>query len=119
MSFNSTLYFTAVEEMFQDMLHLEEAETENISKNELELYNLTPKRSVRIRQQNLFGKDSSDFIIYRRSPKRLLNRFPALNTEQSSETLKDLQGLELLRLRKERSENEQKQNLQRHLNIRI
>ncbi|EDW83937.1 uncharacterized protein Dwil_GK18950 [Drosophila willistoni] len=119
MSFNSTLYFTAVEEMFQDMLQLEEAESENHSKNELESYNLTPKRTVRIRQQNLFGRDSSDFVIYRRSPKRLLNGLPAHNPGQSLETCKDLQGLELLRLRKERSENEQKQKLQRHLNIRI
>ncbi|XP_037722633.1 uncharacterized protein LOC119555367 [Drosophila subpulchrella] len=111
MTSDSTLYFTAVEDMFKEVLTIEDEDEvpENEEASE------TPKRYVRLRQQKLFANDSSSFVISRRSPKTESN---SLKLNISPRRLKELRGEEILRMRKDRAEKE-RMKPQRRLTLRI
>ncbi|XP_017053091.1 uncharacterized protein LOC108096216 [Drosophila ficusphila] len=112
MTSDSTLYFTAVEEMFKEVLTIED---ENLVSENEELPE-TPKRSVKLRQQKLFAKDSSGFMISRRSPR--IESEIDLKVDISPSRRKELRAEEILRLRKDRAEKE-RQKPQRRLTLRI
>uniref|UniRef100_A0A6P4E2V9 Uncharacterized protein LOC108039658 n=1 Tax=Drosophila rhopaloa TaxID=1041015 RepID=A0A6P4E2V9_DRORH len=112
MTSDSTLYFTAVEEMFKEVLTIEGDDlvpgNEEVSE--------TPKRCVRLRQQKLFANDSSSFVISRRSPR--IESAIDLKVDLSPGRRKELRGEQILRLRKDRAEKE-RQKPQRRLTLRI
>ncbi|XP_023164333.1 uncharacterized protein LOC111595039 [Drosophila hydei] len=110
-SSNATLYYTAIDDMFKDLL-LDTSTEQQVTENEAPL-TATPKRMVRIRKQNLFAKEmEEDFVICRRLPE-------ASNLSPSTQELrKERQGEELLRLRRQRWEAEQKKPMRR-LTMRI
>ncbi|KAH8404496.1 hypothetical protein KR222_006626, partial [Zaprionus bogoriensis] len=73
---NATLYYSAVEDMFKDLvLEQQEQQEESMKQHqqqqqvlEPEPWIATPKRVVRIRKHNLFGKDAApEFTIHRRA----------------------------------------------------
>lgn len=67
-STNATLYYTAMEDMFKDLLlDTDAVEQVYTMENEAPLID-TPKRMVRIRQQKLFAQDKKEFFICRRMP---------------------------------------------------
>ncbi|XP_016959220.1 uncharacterized protein LOC108030695 [Drosophila biarmipes] len=108
MTSDSTLYFTAVEDMFKEVVTIEDGDEvpENEEASE------TPKRCVKLRQQKLFANDSGSFVISRRSPKIESN---SLKLNISPARLKELRGEEILRMRKDRAEKKP----QRRLTLRI
>ncbi|KAH8371691.1 hypothetical protein KR093_008566 [Drosophila rubida] len=111
-SANSTIYYSAVEDMFKDMaLENNENNKEQMdtAENFMPLVD-TPKRSVRIRRLNLFGKDKSEFAICRRL---LLSSSIEELSQSSQEQHREQQGKELLRLRRERHEEEQQPTVRR------
>ncbi|XP_034107791.1 uncharacterized protein LOC117570345 [Drosophila albomicans] len=109
-SANTTMYYSAVEDMFKDML-IDTTETKeqemDTAVNDITWVD-TPKRSVRIRRLNLF-KDKPEFVICRRiiAPSKL-DLSP-----RSQELQKEQQSKELLRLRRERHEGEQRPPVRR------
>ncbi|XP_017010331.2 uncharacterized protein [Drosophila takahashii] len=111
-SSDSTLYFTAVEDMFKEVLTIdgEDEVPENEGASE------TPKRCVRLRQQKLFANDTSSFVISRRSP-RIESKLN-LKVNISPGRLRELRGEEVLRMRKDRAEKERLKP-QRRLTLRI
>ncbi|XP_034481392.1 uncharacterized protein LOC117787057 [Drosophila innubila] len=114
-SSNATLYYTAMEDMFKDLLlDTDSAEQVDTMENEMPLMD-TPKRLVRIRQHNLFTKDKEEFFICRRLP---LSSQKLDASPRSQEMHKEQQGKELLRLRRERCEGNQKKPMRR-LTMRI
>lgn len=110
-SSNATLYYTAIDDMFKDLV-LDTSKEEQVTENEAPL-TATPKRLVRIRKQNLFATEMEDeFVIYRRLPK-------ATDLSPSTKELrKERQGEELLRQRRQRWEAGQKKPTRR-LTMRI
>ncbi|XP_017112564.1 uncharacterized protein LOC108136100 [Drosophila elegans] len=112
MTSDSTLYFTAVEEMFKEVLTIEDDDLVPGNKEVLE----TPKRCVQLRQQKLFASDSSGFVISRRSSR--IESAIDLKGDISPGRRKELRSEEILRLRKDRAEKE-RQKPQRRLALRI
>ncbi|XP_022226148.1 uncharacterized protein LOC111076604 [Drosophila obscura] len=117
MTSNTTLYYTAVEDMFNELLTIEvdQLDTKNMDEPHSEPLVNTPKRCVRIRQHNLFDKDSTDFVICRRSPKTESGF--ELGTKLSPSRHRELQANHILRMRIERTENALKPR--RRLSMRI
>ncbi|KAH8246180.1 hypothetical protein KR038_002282 [Drosophila bunnanda] len=125
MASDSTLYFTAVEDMFKELLTIEvddsvPAEKEGSgsgsglgSGSDPE----TPKRCVKLRKQKLFAQDSSAFVISRRSPK--LESMINLELHLSPGRLRELRAEKLLRLRKDRAVKERQKPPQRRLTLRL
>ncbi|KAL7733027.1 hypothetical protein ACLKA6_002830 [Drosophila palustris] len=116
-SSNATLYYTAMEDMFKDLLLDTDAEEQvNAMENAAPLTD-TPKRLVRIRQHNLFAKDDKkEFSICRRMPLSS----PKLDASpRSQERHKEQQRMELLRLRRERCEEDQRKQPMRRITMRI
>ncbi|KAH8307439.1 hypothetical protein KR044_012158 [Drosophila immigrans] len=115
-SANATMYYSAVEDMFKDMLLDGDAKEQmDTTANEMPLVD-TPKRSVRIRKFNLFAKmDKPEFVICRRM---VLPPSKHDLSPRSQQLIKEQQGQELLRLRRERHEGEQQQPVRR-LTMRI
>ncbi|XP_030569110.1 uncharacterized protein LOC115768596 [Drosophila novamexicana] len=112
---NATLYYTAIDDMFKELL-LDASAEEQVDTVELEEPLIaTPKRLVRIRKQNLFAKEQEEFVICRRLP------LPAAKPDlspRSQELRKERQADELLRLRRQRCEVEQRKPMRR-LTMRI
>lgn len=118
MTSDSTLYFTAVEDMFKELLTIEvddlvPGNEEEGSATESE----TPKRCVPLRQQKLFAQDSTDFVISRRSP-RLESRI-GLDLQLTPGRRRELRADEILQMRKDRAEKERQKPPQRRLTLRI
>lgn len=115
-SSNATLYYTAVDDMFKDLLREQEeheAAEEQAAQQvaESEPWTATPKRLVRIRKHNLFGKDASEeFVICRRLAATQLESSPRSREQQA-----EVRRLDLLRLRRQRCEVEQKKVTRRTL----
>lgn len=111
-SSNSTLYYTP--DMFKDLLldqqeHESEGEQACQQVSDSEPWAATPKRLVRIRKHNLFGKDASEeFVICRRLAATQLESSPRSREQQA-----EVRRLELLRLRRQRCEVEQKRTTRR------
>ncbi|XP_017841582.1 uncharacterized protein LOC108599292 [Drosophila busckii] len=96
MSCNSTLYYTAMDDMFTEMM---ETSGEQHSHEKEEPLIATPKRIVRIRKHNLFAEDMQEFVIDRRFP-----RFSSI-TDPSSPSCKEVRKvLQTNELRLERGE---------------
>lgn len=113
-SSNSTLYYTAMDDMFKELL-LEQQEHETAEEQtcqqvaDSEPWTATPKRLVRIRKHNLFGKDATEeFVICRRLAATQLESSPRSREQQT-----EVRRLELLRLRRQRCEIEQKRTTRR------
>ncbi|EDW26200.1 GL25616 [Drosophila persimilis] len=119
MSSNTTLYYSAVEDMFKELLtiEVEQLDTKNVEESDYEPLVNTPRRCVPRRQHNLFAKDSTSFVICRRSPKIESCFELGTGSELSSSRRRELQANQVLRLRIERTEKELKP--QRRLSIRI
>ncbi|XP_017086339.1 uncharacterized protein LOC108118259 [Drosophila eugracilis] len=112
MTSDTTLYFSAVEHMFKEVLTIEGNDDQVPGNEEV---SETPKRCVRLRQQKLFMNDSS-FVINRRSPK--IEYKVDFKGNISPRRLKELRGEEVLRMRKDRAEKELMRP-QKRLNLRI
>ncbi|KAH8380203.1 hypothetical protein KR009_009464 [Drosophila setifemur] len=116
MTTDSNLYYTAFEDLFKELLTIEREQKMEGSGSVLESGSETPKRSVQMRQQKLFTKDSSSFVISRRSPK-FETRIDQ-KQELSPSRRRELLGDQILQLRKDRAEKERKQP-RRRLVLRI
>ncbi|KAH8270256.1 hypothetical protein KR018_006293 [Drosophila ironensis] len=103
-SADSTLYFTAYDDMFKELLAMD---AENGAESESE----TPKRCVRMRQQKLFAQESTNFVICRRSPNVEVGSDLAADVSPSRR--RELLSDEMLRLRKDRVEKERQKPLRR------
>lgn len=112
MSSDSTLYFSAVEDMFKEVLTIGDEMRDPGNED----FSETPKRCVRLRQQKLFANDTASFVIGRRSP-RIESKID-LNRDGSPGRRKELRGEEILRMRKDRAEKERLRP-QRRLTMRI
>lgn len=115
-SSNATLYYSAVDDMFKDLLReqeehevAEEQAAQQVA--ESEPWTATPKRLVRIRKHNLFGKDASEeFVICRRLTATQLASSPRSREQQT-----EVRRLDLMQLRRQRCEVEQKRTTRRVL----
>ncbi|EDV52115.1 uncharacterized protein LOC6544555 [Drosophila erecta] len=112
MTSDSTLYFSAVEEMFKEVLAM--GDDDGHPGNEE--FSETPKRCVQLRKQKLFASDSASFVLCRRSPR--LDSKIDLKGDMSPGRRKELRGEDVLRMRKDRAEQERLRP-QRRLTLRI
>ncbi|XP_020798243.1 uncharacterized protein LOC110176270 [Drosophila serrata] len=119
MSSDSTLYFTAVEDMFKELLTIEVDDSlpDNKEGSGSGSDTETPKRCVKLRKHKLFAQDSGGFVISRRSPK--LESKINLELHLSPGRQRELRAEELLRLRKDRAVKERQKPPQRRLTLRI
>ncbi|KAH8351524.1 hypothetical protein KR059_006217 [Drosophila kikkawai] len=119
MTSDSTLYFTAVEDMFKEMLTIEvdDSVPENEEGSCLGSDSETPKRCVQLRKQKLFAQDSASFVISRRSP-RLESKIN-LELHLSPGRRKELRAEEILQQRKDRAIKERQKPPQRRLTLRL
>ncbi|KAH8242424.1 hypothetical protein KR032_006299 [Drosophila birchii] len=123
MTSDSTLYFTAVEDMFKEMLTIEVDDSVPGNKEETGSGwgsgsdSETPKRCVQLRKQKLFAQDSTGFVISRRSPK--LESKLNLELHLSPGRRRELRAEEILQLRKDRATKERQMPPQRRLTLRI
>ncbi|XP_017107539.2 uncharacterized protein [Drosophila bipectinata] len=114
-SADSTLYYTAFDDMFKELLAIE-GEPMDVAERREESGLETPKRYVEMRKQKLFAKDSGNFVLSRRSPK-LETKFD-MEVDLTPSRRRELLGDEILRLRKDRSEKDRLKP-QRRLTLRI
>ncbi|EDV90332.1 uncharacterized protein LOC6571338 [Drosophila grimshawi] len=116
-SSNATLYYTAIDEMFQELLvdTNDEEQLSTVENEEESPLIVTPKRTVRLRKLNLFAKDAEEFVICRRLP------MPDAQVELSPrrrQLRKERQANDLWQLRRQRCEMEQRKTVRR-LTMRI
>ncbi|EDW99868.1 uncharacterized protein LOC6534484 [Drosophila yakuba] len=114
MASDSTLYFSAVEDMFKEVLTIGDDDRHQHPGNEE--FSETPKRCVHLRQQKLFANDSASFVIGRRAPRT--DSKIDLKGDMSPGRRRELRGEEVLRMRKDRAEKE-RMRPQRRLTMRI